>query len=77
MSAHTGTAYAGLRTAATAYLRGATALAEGMSIRVTGRLLSVDKDTVNHWLPVLGTHCQPVMRYFSDSTGLSGKNVKH
>jgi transposase-like protein len=40
-------------------------LAEGMSIRATGRLLSVDKDTVNHWLPVLGVHCQHVMQYFS------------
>jgi len=64
VSARTGTAYAGIRTDATAYLRGATALAEGMSIRATGRLLSVDKDTVNHWLPVLGVHCQHVMRYF-------------
>jgi hypothetical protein len=40
------------------YLRGATALAEGLSIRATGRLLGVDKDTVNHWLPSLGRHCQ-------------------
>ncbi len=64
VSARTGTAYAGIRTDATTYLRGATALAEGMSIRATGRLLSVDKDTVNHWLPVLGAHCQHVMRYF-------------
>src|SRR5713101_9697282 len=30
----------------------------------TGRLVSVDKDTVNHWLPVLGQHCQDVMNYF-------------
>src|SRR5215831_9884091 len=64
VSARTGTAYAGIRTDATTYLRGATALAEGMSIRATGRLLSVDKDTVHHWLPVLGAHCQHVMRYF-------------
>ena len=39
-------------------------MAEGMSIRATGRLLDVDKDTVNHWLPVLGRHCQGVMNYF-------------
>ena len=64
VSARTGTAYAGIRTDATTYLRGATALAEGMSIRATGRLLSVDKDTVNHWLPVLGAHGQHVTRYF-------------
>jgi hypothetical protein len=63
VSARTGTAYAGIRTDATTYLRGATALAEGMSIRATGRLLSVDKDTVNHWLPVLGVHWQHVMQY--------------
>ena len=64
VSARTGMAYAGIRTDATTYLRGAMALAEGMSIRATGRLLSVDKDTVNHWLPVLGRHCQHVMQYF-------------
>jgi transposase-like protein len=64
VSARTGTAYAGIRTEADTYLRGATALAEGMSIRATGRLLGVDKDTVNHWLPVLGRHCQGVMNDF-------------
>ena len=64
VSARTGTAYAGIRTESTTYLRGAVALAEGMSIRATGRLLGVDKDTVNHWLPVLGRHCQGVMHYF-------------
>ena len=64
VSATTGTAYAGIRTDLTTYLRGATALAEGISIRATGRLLSVDKDTANHWLPVLGQHCQSVMNYF-------------
>jgi len=35
-----------------------------MSIRATGRLLSVDKDTVNHWLPVLGQHSQNIRHYF-------------
>src|SRR5215468_8457245 len=64
VSATTGTAYAGIRPDLTPYLRGATALAEGLSIRATGRLLSVDKDTANHWLPVLGEHSQPVTRYF-------------
>src|SRR5215467_9440894 len=64
VSARLGTAYAGIRTESTTYLRGAVALAEGMSIRATGGLLCVDKDTVNHWLPVLGAHCQHVLRYF-------------
>ena len=64
VSATTGTAYVGIRTDLTTYLRGATALAEGLSIRATGRLLGIDKDTTNHWLPVLGQHCQGVMNYF-------------
>ena len=41
----------GIRTDLTTYLRGATALAEGLSIRATGRLVGIDKDTTNHWLP--------------------------
>jgi len=64
VSATTGTAYVGIRTDLKTCLSGATALAEGLSIRATGRLVSVDKDTVNHWLPVLGQHCQGVMNYF-------------
>jgi IS1 family transposase/transposase-like protein len=64
VSASSGTAYAGGRTAAQADLRGATALAEGLSIRATGRLLGADKDTINHWLLALGRHCQGVMNYF-------------
>jgi transposase-like protein len=71
VSARIGTAYVGIRTESTTYLCGAVALAEGMSIRATGRLLSVDKDTVNHWLPVLGRHCQGVMYYTSYGQRLS------
>jgi transposase-like protein len=54
ISASTGTAYAGIRTDLEIYRRGVKALAEGVSIRATGRLVEVDKDTVNHWLPILG-----------------------
>ena len=64
VSATTGTAYGGIRTDLTAYLRGATALAEGLSIRATGRLWDIDKDTANHWLPVLGQHWQGVLNDF-------------
>ena len=64
LSASTGTAYAGIRTDWEIYRRGVKALAEGMSIRATGRLIEVDKDTVMHWLPLLGRHCQGVMNYF-------------
>jgi hypothetical protein len=64
VSATTGTAYGGIRTDLTAYLRGATALAAGLSIRATGRLLEGDKETANHWLPVRGQPWQGVMHYF-------------
>ena len=71
VAARTGTAYTGMRTDLSTYLRGAVALAEGVSIRATGRLLGVDKDTVNHWLPILGRHCQGVMNYFFRNLHLS------
>jgi hypothetical protein len=64
VSASTGTAYGGIRPAATTYLRGAVTLTEGLSIRATGRRLGVDKATVNPWLPLLGRHCQGVMNSF-------------
>jgi IS1 family transposase len=46
-----------VRTAAQASLRGARALAEGVSIRATGRLLGADRDTLTHWLPAWGRPC--------------------
>jgi hypothetical protein len=60
VSATTGTAYAGIRTDLTTYLRGATALAEGLSRRATGRLWGVANDTANHGRPMLGQHGQRV-----------------
>jgi hypothetical protein len=63
-SASNGTAYAGVRTDLEIYRRGTKALAEGLSIRATSRLIEVDKDTVNQWLPTLGLHSQGVMNYF-------------
>lgn len=64
LSASTGTAYAGVRTDLNTYRRGARALAEGVSIRATSRLIEVDKDTVQRWLPILGQHAAGVMNYF-------------
>jgi IS1 family transposase len=64
ISASSGTAYAGIRTDLEIYRRGVKTLAEGLSIRATSRLIEVDKDTVNHWLPTLGNHSQGVMNYF-------------
>lgn len=71
VSARAGTAYADIRTDETTYRRGATALAEGLSIRATGRLLTLDKDTVCGWLPRLGEHCNGVMSYFFRNLHLS------
>jgi IS1 family transposase len=66
-----GTAYAGIRTLEAIYQSGARHLAEGTSIRATGRLLNVDKDTVCHWLPRLSAHCNRVMSYFFRDLHLS------
>lgn len=71
VGARTGTAYAGIRTDEPTYQSGARHLAEGTSIRATGRLLSLDKDTVGHWLPQLGLHCEQVMSYFFRNLHLS------
>jgi IS1 family transposase len=64
INARAGTAYAGIRTDEGIYESGAKHLAEGTSIRATARLLNLDKDTVCHWLPRLGQHCNRVMSYF-------------
>ena len=71
VSARAGTAYAGIRTNERTYQSGARHLAEGTSIRATGRLLNLDKDTVCHWLPRLGEHCNRVMSYFFRDLHLS------
>lgn len=64
VAATTGTASGGRRTDLHTSLRGATALAEGVSLRATGRLVRGDQETVNPWLPVLGQHGQGVMHAF-------------
>ena len=42
------------------------ALAEGNSLRGTGRIIGVDKDTVCTWLDRAGCHCQAVTTYLFD-----------
>ena len=46
------------------YRYAATALAEGLALRATGRLFAIDKDTLCRWLLLLSAHCQGVMSYF-------------
>ena len=43
------------------------ALAEGNSLRGTGRIVEVDKDTVCDWLDRAGRHCRAVTTYLFDT----------
>src|SRR3989304_4169206 len=54
ISASSGTAYAGIRTNLEIYRRGTKALAEGLSIRATSRLIEVEKEKNKNWVPTLG-----------------------
>ena len=71
VSARVGTAYAGIRTDEITYQHGVKSLAEGLAIRATGRLLTLDKDTIGHWLPRLSAHCNGLMTYFFRDLHLS------
>jgi hypothetical protein len=43
------------------------ALAEGNSLRGTGRIVEVDKDTFCDWLDRAGRHCRAVTTYLFDN----------
>ncbi len=43
------------------------ALAEGNSLRGTGRIVDVDKDTICDWLDRAGRHCRAVTTYLFDT----------
>jgi len=58
-----GTAYLGLDAAPLIFETAVRALAEGNSLRATGRIVQVDKDTVCDWLDRAGQHCRLVMLY--------------
>lgn len=64
VGARSGTAYAGIRTDELTYRYAVIALAEGLALRATGRLFTLDKDTLCGWLPLLSVHCNAVMNYF-------------
>lgn len=64
VSARTGTAYAGIRTAEAIFRQGSKQLAEGTSLRATARIMECDKDTTCGWLPRLGRHCRRLLDYF-------------
>jgi IS1 family transposase len=58
-----GTAYFGLHADERIYTIAMRALAEGNSIRGTGRIVGVDKDTVCDWLDKAGRHCRAVTAF--------------
>ena len=66
-SARQGTAYFGVRTDELNYTIAMRALAEGNSLRGTGRIVEVDKDTVCDWLDRAGRHCRAVTTYLFDT----------
>src|SRR5262249_55259479 len=57
-SARQGTAYFGVRAEEPNYTIAMRALAEGNSLRGTGRIVEIDKDTVCDWLDGAGRHCR-------------------
>jgi IS1 family transposase len=59
-SARHGTAYFGLEAEPRIFTIAMRALAEGNSLRGTGRIVGVDKDTVCTWLDRAGRHCRAV-----------------
>ena len=61
-----GTAYYGLESDPVIFETAVRALAEGNSIRATGRILQIDKDTVCAWLDRAALHCRTVILYLWD-----------
>ena len=66
-SARQGTAYFGVRAEEPNYTIAMRALAEGNSLRGTGRIVEIDKDTVCDWLDRAGRHCRAVTTYLFDT----------
>jgi IS1 family transposase len=59
-----GTAYYQLDADPLIFETGVRALAEGVSLRATGRIVQIDKDTACDWLNRAAQHCRLVMLYF-------------
>jgi IS1 family transposase len=62
-----GTAYCGVRAEEPHDTIAMRALAEGHSLRGTGRLVDVDTDTVWDWVDRAGRHCRAVTTYLFDT----------
>ena len=66
-SVRQGTAYFGVRAEEPHYTIAMRALAEGNSLRGTGRIVDGDKDSVCDWLDRDGRHCRAVTTYLFDT----------
>ena len=66
-SVRQGTAYFGVRAEEPNDTMAMRALAEGNSLRGTGRIVDVDKDTVCGWLDRAGRHCRAVTAWLFDT----------
>ncbi len=66
-SARQGTAYFGVCAEEPNYTIAMRALAEGNSLRGTGRIVEIDKDTVCDWLDRAGRHCRAVTTSLFDT----------
>lgn len=66
-SSRYGTAYFTLESNEEIFTIAMRALAEGNSLRGTGRIVNVDKDTVTKWLNKVGAHCQAITLYLFHS----------
>ena len=60
---HTGTAYFELDATPALFDTAIRALAEGNSLRATGRIVQIDKDTASAWLHRAAVQCRLVMLY--------------
>lgn len=58
-----GMAYYGLESDPLIFETAVRALAEGNSLRATGRILQIDQDTVCDWLNRAASHCRAVVLY--------------
>ena len=75
-SVRQGTAYFGVRAEEPNYTLAMRALAEGNSLRGTGRIVEVDKDTVCDWLDRAGRHCRAVTTYLFDTLHITSSYPK-
>jgi len=58
-----GTFFFGLRTPHEKILTALQMIAEGGGIRATGRVVGVDKDTIQRWVELAGNHAEEVTAY--------------